>query len=202
MHDDDAGPVESVEPGMSVSVMPRGGAGPGRDSGILAASRGFSIYVRTGDQPWQPGDEVVIACGALGRRVAALARFRSYGDGQALFTRQSPWRPFNRRILDRYPVALNATFGPAAAAVPVTITDISAGGAAVQVKTIPSFTSGPLTISAGAARSALAATIVGGHAESGGIVLHLRFVDCNPESALVLGALLGDIISGMRFDAA
>lgn len=195
-------PIESVQTGMAVSVMPRACSSAEAEYGVLAGARGFSVYVSTDAHPWQPGDHVVIACGALGRRVAALARFREYADDNALFTRQSPWRPFNRRVLDRYPVSLGATFGKTGASVPATITDISAGGAAVLLDSTPDFVRGPLTITAGSRQITIASAVVGGHAEDAGIVLHLRFEDANPDAAIFLGGLIGDIISGMTFEAA
>ena len=197
--DDDLGPFESVATGMAVSVMPRGENPRAHGEGILEASRGFSVSVLTGDRSWQPGDEVVLACGAMGRRMAALARFRAYGDGRASFFRESPWRPFNRRLLDRYPVSLSATLGDGA---PATVTDLSAGGAAVLVGETPESVHTSLTIGAGAEQVALAVSVVGGHAEESGTVLHLRFDDVTPEAALFLGSLLARLVRGLAAEAA
>lgn len=200
--DDDLGPIEDASPGMAVSVMPRGESGSGYGQGVLEANRGFSVFVTTPERAWSPGDEVVLACGAMGRRVAALARFRDYGEGRAIFSRQSPWRPFNRRLLERYPVQLSATLGRAGEAVPVTVTDISMGGAAVLVAATPETARTSLHITTSAGDVVLPVAVAGGHADDAGTVLHLRFEDVTPEAALVLETLVAGLVAGLAADAA
>lgn len=194
---DDLGPIEHASPGMAVSVMPRGESGGSHGQGVLEANRGFSVYVTTSERTWRPGDEVVLACGAMGRRVAALARFRDYGEGLAIFFRQSPWRPFDRRLLERYRVQLSATLGDGGELVPVTVTDISMGGAAVLVAATPGAARISLRITTASGEMVLPAGVAGGHAEEAGTVLHLRFEDVTPESALVLETLVGSLAAGL-----
>jgi hypothetical protein len=200
--DDDLGPIEDASPGMAVSVMPRGEPGGAHGQGILEAIRGFSVSVTTPERTWQTGDEVVLACGAMGRRVAALARFRDYGDGRAIFFRQSPWRPFNRRLLERYRVQLSATLDADGDVVPVTVTDISMGGAAVLVAATPGAARTSLHLRTSAGEALLPVGIAGGHAEGSGTVLHLRFEDVPPGAALVLETLVTTLASGLAADAA
>jgi hypothetical protein len=200
--DDELGPIESAVPGMAVSIMPRGEPARAHGQGVLEANRGFSVYVTTSEHNWRPGDEVVVACGAMGRRVAALARFRDYVEGRAVFFRQSPWRPFNRRLLERYRVSLSATLGHAAGAVAVTVVDISMGGAAVLVGVTPDAARTTLSIVTADGEAELPVAITGGHAESPGLVLHLRFEDVTPEAALVLETLIARLAAGLAADAA
>ncbi len=187
---------------MAVSVMPRGESGGAHGQGVLEANRGFSVYVTTSERAWRPGDEVVLACGAMGRRVAALARFRDYGEGRAIFFRQSPWRPFNRRLLERYRVQLSATLGDGDRAVPVTVTDISMGGAAVLVAATPDTARTLLRVTTPTGEAVLPVAVAGGHAEASGTVLHLRFEDVTPEAALVIETLVGSLAAGLAADAA
>ncbi|MCL4243462.1 MAG: PilZ domain-containing protein [Dehalococcoidia bacterium] len=200
--DDDLGPIESAAPGMAVSVMPRGASATGYGQGVLEACRGFSIYVATHDRAWRAGDEVVLACGAMGRRVAALARFRDYGQEQAVFSRQSPWRPFNRRVLERYPVHISATLDGPGQAVPVAVTDISMGGAAVLVSETPDAARSLLRLTTPAGQAVLPVAVAGGHADEAGTVLHLRFEDMAPEAALVVETLVASLVAGIAAEAA
>lgn len=200
--DAELGPIENVSPGMAVTVMPRGESGVAYGQGVLASSRGFSVYVRTPECPWQPGDEVVLACGALGRRAAALARFRQHTGGQAIFSRQSPWRPFNRRSLQRYVTSLAATLGPAELAMDVTVTAISMGGAAVLVAETPADVQTWLRMATPGGECALPVAIVGGHGDEAGTVLHLRFEDVTPEAALVLRGFVSSLAAALVSEAA
>lgn len=201
--DDDLGPIESAAPGMAVSVMPHGESVNGYGQGVLEASRGFSIYVTTPDRAWHAGDEVVLACGAMGRRVAALARFRDYAEGRAVFSGQSPWRPFNRRLLERYPVHLSATLDSSGLAVPVTVTDISMGGAAVLVAATPDDARALLLrVTTSAGEAVLPVAVAGGHADQAGTVLHLRFEDMTPEAALVIETMVASLAAGIAAEAA
>lgn len=200
--DDDFGPIESAAPGMAVSVMPRSESVTGYGQGVLEACRGFSIYVTTPDRAWHAGDEVVLACGAMGRRVAALARFRDYAEGRAVFSRQSPWRPFNRRLLERYPVHLWATLDGSGQATPVIITDISMGGAAVLVAATPDAARTLLRVTTPAGEAVLPVAVAGGHAGEAGTVLHLRFEDMTPEAALVIETIVASLGAGIASEAA
>jgi hypothetical protein len=193
----DLGPIESALPGMAVSVMPRAESGNGHGQGVLEATPGFSVYVTTSERAWSPGDDVVLACGAMGRRVAALARFRDYGDGRAIFSRQSPWRPFNRRQSVRYQVNLSATLGDKGGAVPVTVTDISMGGAAALVSATPEAIRTTLHLATDAGNVALPVAIAGGHADAAGTVLHLRFEEVTPAAALVLDVLVARLVASV-----
>ncbi len=199
--DAELGPIESVAPGMAVTVMPRGESSVAYGQGVLQSSRGFSVYIATGDCPWQPGDEVVLACGALGRRVAALGRFREHGDGQAIFSRQSPWRPFNRRSLQRYTTSVAATLGQEPE-IDVTVTDISMGGAAVLVAETPADVKTWLRMATPAGECALPVAIVGGHGDEAGTILHLRFEEVTPEAALVLQGFVSGLAAALVSEAA
>lgn len=200
--DAELGPIESVSPGMAVTVMPRGEWGVAYGQGVLQSSRGFSVYISTTECPWQPGDEVVLACGALGRRAAALARFREHTGGQAIFSRQSPWRPFNRRSLERYATSLAATLGLPEPVIDVTVTDISMGGAAVLVAETPPGARMWLRMATPAGECAVPVAIVGGHGDEAGTILHLRFEDVTPEAALVLRGFVSGLASALASEAA
>jgi len=44
-------PIESVQAGMAVSVMPRACSSAEAEYGVLAGTRGFSVYVSTDTHP-------------------------------------------------------------------------------------------------------------------------------------------------------
>jgi hypothetical protein len=199
--DPEIGPIESVAPGMACTVMARDGSDTAYGHGVLESARGFSVYISTPDCPWQPGEEVVLACGALGRRVAALARFREHTGSRASFSRQSPWRPFNRRTLERYATNLAATLGEGPGT-DVLVTDISMGGAAVLVVETPASVKTPLRLTTPAGDCVLPVAIVGGHGDEAGTVLHLRFEEVTPEAALVLQGFVSSLVAALVSEAA
>lgn len=199
--DPEIGPIESVAPGMACTVTARDGSDTAYGQGVLESARGFSVYISTRDCPWQPGEEVVLACGALGRRVAALARLREHTGGRAIFSRQSPWRPFNRRSLERYATSVAATLGEEPG-MDVVVTDISMGGAAVLVAETPADVKTWIRMTTPAGECAVPVAIVGGHGEDAGTVLHLQFEEVTPEAALVLQGFVSSLAAAVVSEAA
>lgn len=103
-------------------------------SGSFVAQQAFNISIELESLPTalEPGQEVVIACGPVGKRVVLLARFREMRGTRAIFIRQSPWRPVDARLYPRYRTAITATVDSGADQQPGRIIDISIGGAAVE----------------------------------------------------------------------
>ncbi|WP_322795137.1 PilZ domain-containing protein [Tepidiforma sp.] len=133
--DDDIGPIARPRVGAPAAVIPRGGAPGGH--GTLAAERLFTIDLAAADIPWQYGDDVIISVGEPGAAVAALARFREARPCHAIFTRQSPWRPFDRRAFARYRVRLEVLIPAPPGPIHAAIVDLSLGGCAVEAPAPP-----------------------------------------------------------------
>ncbi|MCL6644670.1 MAG: PilZ domain-containing protein [Dehalococcoidia bacterium] len=133
--DEDIGPIAAPVIGAPAIVIPRTEAPGGR--GTLVADRLFAIVLAVPHAPWSYGDDVIVSVGERGSTVAALARFREARPGQAVFTRQSPWRPFNRRAFARYTVSIAAAVTAPPARYPAAIVDVSLGGCAIQVPEPP-----------------------------------------------------------------
>lgn len=133
--DDDIGPIARPQIGAPAAVIPRGDAPGG--SGTLAAERLFTVDLAADDVPWQHGDDVIISVGEPGSAVAALARFREARPGHAIFTRQSPWRPFDRRAFARYRVRLDVLIPAPPGPIHAAIIDLSLGGCAVEALAPP-----------------------------------------------------------------
>ncbi len=188
--DEDLGPIAAPVIGAPAIVIPRGEAPGGR--GTLAAERLFAVVVAVDEAPWQYGDEVIISVGERGAAVAALARFREARPGQAVFTRQSPWRPFDRRAFDRYPVAIAAAIAAPSERLPATIVEAPAPppGTALDLEW-PGLAA---PVRAVLVRSRLAAG--SRHA------WHLRFEPLTPEAETVLRQLIAALAAALETPAA
>jgi hypothetical protein len=191
MTTDIAGPMGAVEPGMTVEVLPRSNASSVvSGGGVLAEVSGFSVFVQTAECPWSPGDYVIVACGPLGNRVGALARFREQRGERAVFIRQSPWRPLNRRAFERFPAELAAQWTAGSEWKPGIVADVSHGGLALVVTSEP----GPgfirVRLEAGTATTTMVANIVGRSGTVPAAILHLEFEHLSAETGVFLGDLL------------
>lgn len=104
--------------------------------GTLTGQQGFTVSITLvhSAQALAPGQEVVVACGPAGRRVALLARFGELRDGHAVFVRLSPWRPTDTRAFPRFTTSLHAFIAAADVLVHATVVDISLGGMAIEAE--------------------------------------------------------------------
>jgi hypothetical protein len=192
MTTDVVAPTATVSAGMIVEVMPRSNDGRRPSgAGILSEVSGFSVFVKTEDCPWAPGDDVIVACGPLGNRVGALARFREQRVDRALFTRQSPWRPLNRRAFERFPAELAAKWACGDDWKPGIVADVSHGGLALVITSEPSADTIRVQLDAGSSTATLMGVIVGRSGQVPAAVLHLEFDSLTPEA----NAFLGDLVT-------
>lgn len=198
--EDGLGPIASVEAGSAVTVIPRGGARGGR--GVLTSAHLFSLVVDGAGPEWHPGDDVIISSGEPGATVAALARFREYRGESAVFTRQSPWRPFNRRAFQRYSVRLEVVIGTAPHEVAATIVDVSLGGAGVAAPAAPAAQGVNFTLGVLGREAALPARVVGWRADDSGFVWHLEFEELSSEAAVLVEDLVETLARSLAEEAA
>jgi len=120
--------------GDPVAVLRRGTPAGEVCAGSFVAGQAFNVTIELESLPpvLEPGQEVVIACGPVGKRVVLLARFREMRGAHAIFIRQSPWRPVDARLYPRYRTAITATLDSGDEQQQGRIIDISFGGAAVE----------------------------------------------------------------------
>jgi hypothetical protein len=193
----------SVDAGSPVEVLPRGGGGPWCE-GILHASRGFVVEVTfEGRWPLKDGQDVILASGSPGNRVAALARFWLVKGNAAIFKRMSPWRPVDTRAFTRFAVQLRAHVRDDSGNnrwTGATI-DLSLGGLAVTV---------PGTVGSGIVEVALGGPdapflpcrVVGVDEEDDGTVLHLAFISAGEAERAVIQSLVDELSFALELAAA
>lgn len=198
--DDETGPIGSPVVGAPATVIPRGEAAGGL--GTLLADRLFAVILAVPHAPWQPGDDVIISVGEQGQTVAALARFREARPGQAIFTRQSPWRPFDRRTFERYPVSIAANVADPPHRYPATVVDVSLGGCAIETGTAPPEDAAALALEWSGLPAPLTVTLV--RARPTGpdrFTWHLRFRLLTPAAATFLGELIAALAAELEAPA-
>lgn len=199
--DEDLGPIAAPVIGAPAIVIPRGDAPGGR--GALVADRLFAVVLAVAEAPWEYGDEVIISVGERGAAVAALARFREARPGQAVFTRQSPWRPFDRRAFERYPVAIAAAIAAPPERLPATIVDLSLGGCAVDVDAPGPPPGAALELEWPGLAAPVRAVLVRSRPAAGGRhAWHLRFEPLTPEAETVLRELIAALAAALETPAA
>ena len=194
--EDELGPIGQATPGSPVTIIPRSSCAGG--TGVLKSSQMMAVYIATDECPWETGDDVIISSGTPGQTVAALARFREYRPGVAVFTRQSPWRPFNRRAFQRYSVRLQVMIGTTPHEMPATITDVSLGGAAVVTARPPEQDQIEFTLALGEKRAVVTAVVTGSHEDPEGTAWHLRFEQLSPDAAALVEELVGTLAASLE----
>ena len=194
--EEELGPIGQAIPGAPVTIIPRSECGGG--AGILKSAQLMAIHVSTDDTPWETGDDVIVSSGTPGQTVAALARFREYRPGVAVFTRQSPWRPFNRRAFQRYAVRLQVMVGTTPHEVPATITDVSLGGAAVVATSAPTDERIEFTMAVGEKEALVSVLVTGSHADPDGVAWHLKFDGLSEDAAALVRELVDTLAASLE----
>ena len=121
--------------GDATTVMQRGVGSPLSWDGVFETQRGFQIAVRgTAECPFETEEDVLLASGPLGNRLASLARFKGLNAGRAIFTKLSPWRPVDTRADPRYRTHMSAFVRGESVEVAASVLDVSAGGAALAME--------------------------------------------------------------------
>ncbi len=193
--EDELGPIGQASPGAPVTIIPRSACGGG--TGVLKSAQLMAIQVTTADTGWEPGDDVIISNGVPGKTVAALAKFREYREGAAVFTRQSPWRPFNRRAFERYAVRLQVMVGSTPHEVPAMITDVSLGGASVVAAEAPTEERIEFVMEVQGKRALVSAAVAGSHVDPEGVAWHLRFEGLSADASALVAELVETLAASL-----
>lgn len=87
MSEADGAPPLAPGAGDLATVMQRGAAAPVSAEGTFTGQRGFQLMVAfTGGCPFTGEEDVLMACGEMGERIAALARFKELRGTTAVFS--------------------------------------------------------------------------------------------------------------------
>jgi hypothetical protein len=193
-----------AEPGSPVEVLPRSGDRGPWCKGTLGSSRGFVIEVEVeGSWPLNGGEDVILASGPTGSRVAALGRYWRRQGNTAFFKRQSPWRPVDTRAFTRFHVQLRAHVRDDSGANSWTgsTIDVSLGGLAVAVS--GTIASEIVEVAVGDATSpAIPCRIVGTEETDEGTVLHLAFSNAGAIEHEFIQALVDELSAALELAAA
>ncbi len=201
----DAASLWAAEAGAPVEVLPRTGGKNPWCYGVLGTARGFLVEVDiTGICPLEPHDDVILAGGPTGSRMAALARFREMKDSVAVFKRMSPWRPVDTRAFTRFPVELRTVVvgEHEDSARHGRTLDLSRGGLAVLIDdgTLESET---LDVAFGDANSPyLPCRVVGRRSVGDGTILHLAFAEMGKREQACIDALVDELSAALELAAA
>jgi hypothetical protein len=183
--------------GDNVVVSRRGGLAGNRE-GIFVGQRGFTISLRLEGNAFADGEDVLMACGPVGFRAAALARAVGEEGGIARFTRLSAWRAVDTREHPRYRTQLRATIRRTSGNVHGNVLDISRGGAAIAVSELPG--GNRLEVRVGTSHKAplLPCRVVSFTDSEAQTVLHLRFEELAPPAVAYVDQLVAEVCSAME----
>jgi hypothetical protein len=165
----------------------------------LEQARGFQVAMAMlGVCPFEPEDDVMIACGELGQRVAALARFKHLAGSTAVFTRLSSWRAVDTRSYVRYRTNARANIRRKSGNLRATVVDISLGGLALEVEELP----GParLEVRVGTRHNApyLPCRVIRQREHDGHTVLHAAFEPLDVRSRSYVERLVAELCSALE----
>jgi hypothetical protein len=195
--------ASAAEPGAPVEVLPRGCDGAPWCKGTLGASRGFVIEVEVeGSWPLNGGEDVILASGPTGSRVAALGRYWRRQGNTAMFKRMSPWRPVDTRAFTRFAVQLRAHVrdDSGANSWKGSTIDVSLGGLAVAVS--GTIGSEIVEVALGDEQSFIPCRIVGTRETDDGTVLHLSFANAGAPEHEFIQALVDELSAALELAAA
>ena len=194
----------SATSGAAVEVLPRSG-GKAWCDGTLGVARGFVIEVAMrGECPLAPGDDVILAGGPTGTRMAALARFKEMKGEVAVFKRMSPWRPVDTRSFTRFPVELRAVVVGEHEDSPRhgRTLDISRGGLAVLIDD-GSLESESLEVALGNPDTPyIPCRVVDQRTVAEGTILHLAFTEMGATEQRCIDALVDELSAALELAAA
>jgi hypothetical protein len=194
----------AAEPGAPVEVLPRGGDGAPWCKGTLGASRGFVIELEVeGSWPLNGGEDVILASGPTGSRVAALGRYWRRQGNTAFFKRMSPWRPVDTRAFTRFAVQLRAHIRDDSGANSWTgsTIDVSLGGLSVAVS--GTIGSEIVEVALGAASAPVIPCRIVSTDETGdGVILHLAFTNTGAREYEFIQSLVDELSAALELAAA
>jgi len=187
-------------PGTAATILRRDTAKSILAEGTYGGQQGFNVWLTLDPaaHPLEPGQDVMIACGPTGERVALLARLREVRDGRAVFLRQSPWRAVDTRAFPRFATSLQAWLPAGQHLLPATIVDISLGGMAIEVGGQFETASVDVQLGDEPASPRLPCLVVSKRQREDLTVLHLEFGILSDEAAARVERLVAEVGDGME----
>ncbi|MCZ2107993.1 MAG: PilZ domain-containing protein [Dehalococcoidia bacterium] len=163
--------------GAPIVVLRRGSPSGEVCGGVFVGQQAFNVTLDLGSPEAvpEPGQDVILAAGPVGKRVVLLARFRELRGARAIFLRQSPWRPVDARLFPRYRTAIAATVELGGECHPGRIIDISKGGAALEIDCDADCEQPDVVFWLDDVPDGLPCRVVNREREPGHLVLHLQF---------------------------
>ena len=166
-----------MERGTSVVIVRRPPSGDKQQQSTLVDQREAVLGLETATDGWVAGEELLLlTTDERGRRVAD-ARYLSTRDGVGIVKVLGEWRPFDSRGRGRFStsveVVVRAPGTPGAQ--PGTVSDVSKGGMAVRVRSLPLEDSVEIVSDDIRFSKRRFCRVVGSHKDGDNTVLHLAF---------------------------
>jgi PilZ domain len=180
-------------PGDRAAILRRDTRKSVLSEGTFGGQQGFSLWVQLDpgvSSCVEPGQEVIVACGPVGERVALLARVRDVREGRAALVRQSPWRPVDTRSFPRFATSMPAALLSGGESFSATVLDISLGGMAIEVREPLHAEAIEVQLAGDGESLRLPCLVVSRSQPPGANVLHVEFGILSPEAASRLNLLV------------
>jgi hypothetical protein len=199
MIEENVAPPLTPGAGDLTSVVQRGVASPVSAEGTFAGQRGFQVMVTfTGGCPFTAEEDVLLACGEMGGRIAALARFKELRGSNAVFSKLSPWRPVDTRSHPRFQTHMRANVRRKTGNLHGTIVDISRGGLSLAVDEVPGGAAFDVRVGTRHGSPYLPCRLLSRQERDGHTVLHLRFESLDAPSGAYVERLVGELCTAME----
>jgi hypothetical protein len=194
-----APPATAPVAGVPCTIVQRNADTPRSAAGLLEQARGFQVALAMlGECPFEPEDDVMIACGELGQRVAALARFKHLAGSTAVFMRLSPWRAVDTRSYVRYRTNARANIRRKSGNIHGTVVDISLGGLALEVEHVPGGASLEVRVGTRHGAPYLPCRVIRQREHDGHTVLHVAFERLEAQSQLYVERLIAELCNALE----
>jgi hypothetical protein len=199
MDDNEAAIAQAPGAGVATTMVQRGVSQPLSAEGLFAGQHAFRVSIAmTEICPFEAGEGVLLACGEIGDRVAALAAFQGFAEGVAVFTRLSPWRPVNTRRHPRYRTELRANVRRKAGNLHATVVDISRGGLALTVDELPGVADFDVRVGTKKGSPYLPCRLIYQRDDAEGKLLHIRFREMDGAMCAYVDRLIGELCTAME----
>lgn len=185
-----------MQPDVSQVVVMRMDADPPtQHAATLAGGQGDLLILSVDDAiPWTRGENVLLVTGDPGERNFLQAVYVQPNRRFHMLRRASPWRRFDTRDNERFPVELGVLLRSTSGwRVEATLRDISAGGVAIQLSIAPPEAHLVVDISVNGYHANLPIDVLSMSDAPTGSILHCRFAGLEPPQAAFLNTLLADL---------
>ena len=198
MSEKDAAPL-APSAGDLTTLIQRGVPSPLSAEGTFAGQRGFQFMVAfSGACPFTEDEDVLLACGEMGYRIAALARFKELRGTTAVFSRLSPWRAVDSRTHPRFRTQMRANLRRKIGNLHGTVLDISRGGLSLAIAEVPGGVDFDVRVGTRHGSPYLPCRLVTQRERDGDTVLHLRFEPLDKQGSDYVERLIGELCAAVE----